>query len=168
MTSKGILFFIFLVGLISCNKTKTFEPTIENSIYDSAKLLSKQQADSVFGIIKDLNKNVGSQMAVITIHNLNGQKIDEYSINQAERLKIGRGKFDDGILLTVAVENREMRIEVGKGLELIIKDEIASRINRLVIAPRFRQGKYGEGIYRGLDSIKYLIEMKRDLVGKRP
>jgi uncharacterized protein len=145
-----------------------FIPTLENSIYDSAKLLSKPQADSVLRLIQELNANIGSQLAVITIDTLNGQEINDYSINQAERLQIGRAAYDDGILLTIAVKNREMRIEVGLGLELIIKDEIASRINRQVIAPEFRKGKCGLGIYKGLDSIKYLIERDRDLVGKRP
>jgi len=145
-----------------------FIPTLENSIYDSAKLLSKPQADSVLRLIQELNANIGSQLAVITIDTLNGQEINDYSINQAERLQIGRADYDDGILLTIAVKNRKMRIEVGLGLELIIKDEIASRINRQVIAPEFRKGKFGLGIYKGLDSVKYLIERDKELVGKRP
>ena len=107
-------------------------------------------------------------MAVITIDTLNGQEIEDFSIKQAERLGIGRPEFDDGILLTIAVKNREIRIEVGVGLELIIKDEIASRINRNVIAPKFRAGKFGLGIYKGLDSIKYLIQRDKYLVGRRP
>jgi uncharacterized protein len=163
--------FLTLVLLTCCsksNKQQVFIPTLENSIYDSAKLLSKPQADSVLRLIQELNANIGSQLAVITIDTLNGQEINDYSINQAERLQIGRAAYDDGILLTIAVKNREMRIEVGLGLELIIKDEIASRINRQVIAPEFRKGKFGLGIYKGLDSIKYLIERDRDLVGKRP
>jgi uncharacterized membrane protein YgcG len=160
------------LSLLTCctksNKKQVFMPTLENSIYDSAKLLSKPQADSILRLIQVLNADIGSQLAVITIDTLNGQEINDYSINQAERLQIGRTDYDDGILLTIAVKNRKMRIEVGRGLELIIKDEIASRINRQVIAPEFRKRKFGLGIYKGLDSIKYLIERDRELVGKRP
>jgi uncharacterized membrane protein YgcG len=107
-------------------------------------------------------------MVVITIDALNGQTINEYSIQQAERLKIGRKNYNDGILFTAALGDREMRIEVGYGLELIIKDEIAARINRNIIAPKFRERKFGLGIYKGLDSIKYLIETNKSLVGKSP
>lgn len=159
--------FVLFLGLVSCSNLEKFRPTIENTIYDSAKLLSKVQTDSIFELINNLNKKVGSQMAVITIDTLNGQRINDYSLRQAERLKIGRPSFDDGILLTVAVKNREMRIEVGYGLELIIKDEIAALINRQIIAPRFRKGKYGLGIYKGLGSIRFLIENNRGLIGKR-
>ncbi len=160
---------VFYVLSTSCNKRpEIYNPTIESSIYDSARLLNKDQIDSVFKIISELNSKTGSQIVLITIDDLNGQKIEDYSLDQAERLRIGRAKYADGILFTVAIKNREMRIEVGYGLELIIKDEIASRINRQVVAPKFREGKFGLGIYKGLDSIKYLIERDKDLIGKRP
>jgi uncharacterized membrane protein YgcG len=107
-------------------------------------------------------------MAVIIIDTLNGQEITDYSINQAIELGVGRVGYSDGIVLTIALKNREMRLEVGRGLELIIKDEIATRIILEVIAPQFRQGKYGLGIYNGLDSVKFLIEKNKALVGERP
>jgi uncharacterized membrane protein YgcG len=162
------LFTFIILGLLSCHRPERFRPTINNTIYDSVGLLTKQQTDSIFGLIKELNDNVGSQIAVIIIDSLKGQQINEYSIRQAERLGVGRESYKDGILFTASLKERQMRIEVGYGLELIIKDEIASRINRQVIAPKFRDGNYGLGIYLGLDSIKSLIERNRELVGKSP
>ncbi len=107
-------------------------------------------------------------MAVITIDTLKGQRIEDYSLNQAEKLGIGRQGYNDGILLTIAVKNRQVRLEVGRGLELIIKDEIASKINRQVIIPQLKQRKYGLGIFKGLDSVRLLIERNKELVVKRP
>jgi uncharacterized protein len=60
-----------------------------------------------------------------------------------------------------------MRIEVGYGLEKILKDEIAERICREIMTPKFRQGKYGQGIYLGVVDIKELIEQNKDLVGQK-
>lgn len=162
------LFPIIALGLIACNKAPRFQPTIANSIYDSAAMLTEQEKDIIFRLIKELNDDVGSQMAVITIDTLNGRTIEEYSIYQAERLQIGREKQLDGILFTIARKNRELRIEVGIGLELIIKDEIAARVVRDVVVPKFKVGKFGTGIYMGLDSIGKLIRRNRELVGKFP
>jgi len=162
------LFAFMILGLLSCHRPERFQPTINNTIYDSAGLLTKQQTDSIFGLIQELNDNIGSQIVVIIIDSLKGQEINDYSIRQTEKLDVGRESYKDGILFTASLKERQMRIEVGYGLELIIKDEIASQINRQVIAPKFRDGKYGLGIYLGLDSIKYLIEKNRDLVGKFP
>lgn len=61
-----------------------------------------------------------------------------------------------------------MRIEVGIGLENIIRDELASDINQNVMAPEFRKGNYGLGIYRGVDNIKRLIELNKERVGETP
>ncbi len=165
---KGVFLVIIFVGFISCYGPKEFKVTKSNSIYDSVGLLTNQQTDSIFHLIHDLNSKVGSQMVVIIIDSLNGQEINNYANREFNRLKIGREKYDDGILFVMALRNRQMRIEVGYGLELIIKDEIASRINRNIVAPDFRLGEYGRGVYKGLDSIKYLIEKNRYLIGKKP
>ncbi|MFN7610821.1 MAG: TPM domain-containing protein, partial [bacterium] len=57
---------------------------------------------------------------------------------------------------------------VGSGLELILKDEIVAKIIREIIAPEFRNQKYGRGIYLGIDNLKNLIESNKNLIGKRP
>ncbi len=171
MNKSRYPFYLFLVLLAtsSCVESKRpHEVSIDHRIFDSARLLSKAQKDSIFQQIIALEKNIGSQIGIITLDTLVGQSINEYSFRQAEKLKFGRAKFDDGILITVVIKNRQMRIEVGYGLEKIIKDEIASRINRNVIAPRFREGRYGKGLYNAVDSIKSLIEIHKELVGQRP
>jgi uncharacterized membrane protein YgcG len=154
---------------ISCTESKkSSEISMDDRIFDSARLLTPIQKDSIFQLIKSLEKNIGSQIGIITLDTLFGQSINEYSIGQAEKLRFGRAKFNDGVLITVVTKNRQMRIEVGSGLEKIIKDEIASGINRNVIAPKFRESKFGRGIYLGVDSIKSLIEKHKELVGANP
>src|SRR5215813_8095159 len=46
-----------------------------------------------------------------------------------------------------------MRIYVGYGLEGALPDVISKRIIEDVIAPRFREGHYGEGLTAGTDAI---------------
>jgi len=150
------------------NKITVHEVKKEHRIMDEADLLTSQQEDSIFTIIQDLEKNIGSQIAVLTVVSLNGEKIEERSLQTAEKMGLGRAKYDDGILVMVAVDDRQMRIEVGYGLEKIIKDEIAARINREVMAPRFSKGDYFNGIKEGVEKIKNLIEENGHLVGERP
>lgn len=160
---KQILFVVLLI-FISCGDTKL---TKEMRIYDEANLLTDAQEDSIFTLIQNLDSEIGSQIAVVTIDTLIGTSINEYSMKKAEQLRLGRKEQNDGLLITLAVKNREMRIEVGYGLEGIIKDEIAGRINREVMAPHFRKGKFGLGVYKGIDSIRFLIERDKALVGKK-
>ena len=71
----------------------------------------------------------------------------------ATKNKIGTEKFDNGILLLIAKEDKELRIEVGYGLEGAVPDAIASSIIRNVIRPQFRNDEYYLGISEGINSI---------------
>ena len=51
------------------------------------------------------------------------------------------------MLVTVAVEDRAVRIEVGGGLEGGLTDVQSSRIIRGTIVPAFRAGRFGDGLY---------------------
>ncbi len=87
------------------------------------------------------------QLQFLIVRSLEGEPIEDYSIRVAEAWKIGTKGNDNGVLVTVAVEDRAVRIEVGGGLEGGLTDAQASRIIRGTIAPAFREGRYGQGLY---------------------
>lgn len=161
---------IFMVLMVSCNtnkKTET-ESQIENRIIDNSYLLTQPQRDSILAIIDKLDESIGSQIAILTIDTLGGEKLEEFSLRMAGKLRLGRPIHNDGLLVTVVTMERKIRIEVGTGLENIIKDEIAARIIREDMAPLFRQQKYGQGIYLAVDKISKLIIENKELVGTPP
>jgi uncharacterized protein len=55
--------------------------------------------------------------------------------------------------LFVVMNDRKLRIEVGYGLEGALPDALAGQIIRKEITPKFKQGKYYEGIDAGVDAI---------------
>ncbi len=157
-----------LVLAISCNNEKdkkTFET--RECIFDHARLLTVQQKDSLSALIRGLEKTIGSQIAILTIESLNGESINEFSLRTFEKLHLGRAKFDDGLLITVALYDKKTRIEVGYGLEKIIRDEIAARILREDMAPKFREADYSGGLKITIQKIIKLIEDNQELVGQR-
>jgi uncharacterized membrane protein YgcG len=165
-----ISIFIILVLTFSCDNKKSSAHTIVigDRIFDKADLLTTVQEDSVFSLIKSLESEVGSQIGVLTIDTLGGQKIQELSFRIVDSLRLGRSTHNDGILLTIALKDHAARIDVGTGLENIIKDEIAAQIIRDDMAPNFRDQKFGQGIYRGVDRICKLIRDNKELVGQKP
>src|SRR3546814_7108504 len=62
---------------------------------------------------------------------------------------VGQEGKDNGVLLIVAPEEREVRIEVGYGLEGTLTDAVSSQIIRNEILPRFRRGDMAGGIVAG-------------------
>jgi uncharacterized protein len=165
-----VLVFVILGGLTSCDRKvdqKVSKLVVKSRIFDNADLLTKEQEDDLFRLIQSLENEIGSQIAIMTVVSLEGQPIEEYSLKIFERLGLGRAKFDDGILITVSETDRMMRIEVGYGLEKIVKDEIASRINREEMAPRFKENDYAGGLKKAIEKIITLIKNNKELVGQR-
>src|SRR5688572_28504201 len=106
-------------------------------VTDSASMLTDEQQSKLVEQLKNLETNIGSQMAILTIESLHGEKIEDYSLRTASNWGLGRKNYNDGILITVALRDQQVRIEVGSGLEKIITDEIAAQIIREEMIPNF-------------------------------
>jgi uncharacterized membrane protein YgcG len=159
---------IFLIALSCATNRPEEKISIEHRIQDNANLLSADQEDSIFALIQKVDSEVGSQIAVYTIDSLGDQKLEEVSLNKASTMGLGRATHNDGILITIAVKDRMVRIEVGTGLENVIKGEVADQVIREEIAPRFREKRFGLGIYNAIDMMSSLISGNKELVGVEP
>nr|WP_262493214.1 TPM domain-containing protein [Maribacter antarcticus] len=59
---------------------------------------------------------------------------------------LGQKGKDNGLLILFSELDREVRIEVGYGLEPYITDAVASRIIRNTMIPKFKEELYYDGI----------------------
>jgi uncharacterized protein len=66
---------------------------------------------------------------------------------------IGQKGKDNGLLVLLAVDDRQVWIEVGYDLEGVITDGFAGETSRRVMAPYFRQGEYGRGLLAGTSRV---------------
>ena len=78
--------------------------------------------------------------------------IEEYANRLFADWGIGKKQKDNGVLLLVAPNEREVRIEVGYGLEGTIPDGLAGDIIRAQIIPQFKANNFPKGIGSGLDA----------------
>lgn len=104
-----------------------------------------------------LRKEKGSEIAVLIVRSTRPEEIEQFSFRVADSWKLGRKGIDDGVLLLVAVTDRTVRIEVGRGLEGDIPDVKAFRIIEEIIIPRFKQGDLPGGIQAGVRALDGLI-----------
>ena len=81
---------------------------------------------------------------------LQGLPIEEYGYQLGRHWGIGQAGKDNGALLIVAPEEREVRIEVGYGLEGELTDAQSRTIIETRILPHFRQGDFAAGIKAGV------------------
>ena len=95
----------------------------------------------------------GAQVVVVTLPTLKGYPIEYYGYQLGRHWGIGQKGKNNGVLLIVDAGERQMRIEVGYGLEGTLTDAQSFQIIHNVITPRFRKGDYAGGITAGADAI---------------
>lgn len=125
-------------------------PRLVGPVVDQAGVLKPaevERLDSLSRAALAAEGGQGPQIAFLIVPSLEGEPIEDYSIRVAEAWKLGTAQKDNGLLFVVSVQDRKMRIEVGGGLEGDITDAQSSRIIREILAPAFRQNRYGDGLY---------------------
>jgi uncharacterized protein len=114
-------------------------------VMDFAGVLSQQTRDQITALCTELQQKTGAQIAVVTIQSLNGRPIEDYSIDLATRLGIGPKSTNEGVLILLATEDHNYRIEVGYGLEPILPDGKVGGFGREAV-PYLRQKNYDAAI----------------------
>jgi len=115
-------------------------------VNDFAGIIAPEQQQRLENIISELEKKTTAQIAVVTVLSTKPETIEQYAVRLFEKWKIGTKGKDNGILLLVSVGDREVRIEVGYGLESVLTDALSKLIIERYMIPYFRQGQYSQGI----------------------
>ncbi|HSD97690.1 MAG TPA: YgcG family protein [Sulfuricaulis sp.] len=133
-------------------------PPLKARITDLTGTLSPSQRDTLERELQAFESRKGSQIAVLIVPTTQPEAIEQYSLRVAEAWKLGRKGIDDGVLLLVAKDDRELRIEVGYGLEGVIPDAVAKRVVSEIIIPFFKQGDFYGGIHAGVARLIRLVD----------
>ncbi len=168
---KVLVIFTFILLILPVFALEV--PPLNNPVTDQANIISSQEEQALNQYLNQLNSQYGIQMAVLTIPSLEGESLEMYSIQVVDEWKLGSADKDNGALLLVAYNEREIRIEVGYGLEAVLTDALSGQIIRQIIAPYFQQGDFGTGIIAGIqvmsqtavgDAVGYIDESTKTQV----
>ena len=143
-----------LCGLILANVCFALTlPKYIGYVNDFANILTPEAKTTLSDKLATFEKQTSNEIVVVTIPSLQGTTIEDFAVKLFENWKIGKKTKDNGLLLLVAPNEREVRIEVGYGLEPVVNDAKAGRIIRSIIIPEFKKGAYANGVLLGMDSI---------------
>jgi uncharacterized protein len=133
-------------------------PKLTARVTDLTGTLTAEQQSMLEEKLSAFEARKGAQVAVLVVPTTQPEEIAQYSIRVVDQWKLGRQRVDDGALLIVAKNDRDLRIEVGKGLEGALTDLTAHRIISETIIPLLRQGDFYGGINAGLDQMIRVID----------
>lgn len=140
------------------SKESSKSPALTGRVVDQAGILSPAVKAELETALAAHENNTTNQVVVVTLESLNGANIEEYSLELGRRWGIGQKGKDNGVLLVVAPNDKQIRIEVGYGLEGILTDALSSNIINYYIIPEFKKGDIENGIKIGTQKIIALLE----------
>lgn len=153
--------------------TRSSAPNVEanklilnNPVVDQANILNPQQKQRLEAQLQGIYRQGLAQAAVVIVPTTDGVPIFDYSLKVAEKWQLGEADTDDGLLILVAVNDRDIYIQSGYGLEGVLPDSALNRIIREDITPLFKQEDYGAGLIAGLSKIQQRLEADPDILAQ--
>lgn len=133
-------------------------PKLERRVTDLTGSIPAAEEARIEQRIRALEQSKGAQIAVLMVDTTEPEAIFDYAMRVAEAWKIGRKGVDDGIVFVIAKGDRKMQILTGPGIQGVVTDAMAKRVIAEIVAPRFREGRFAEGVFNGVDKLAGLVE----------
>ncbi len=108
----------------------------------------------------ELKQRSQIDFAIAIVNTTGGQPITDYSLAVARGWGVGGGTRGDGIVLLIAVDDRQWRIQISRSLERDLPDSVVKEAGETMKAP-FTEGQYGEGVRRCVESLIKTLAAKR-------
>jgi uncharacterized protein len=129
-------------------------PPNDGFVTDTAGILTSSQKTDLDQKLRAYQQQTSNEIAVLIVKTLNGEPIDDVGVQVGRAWGVGTKEKNNGILMLVDLEERQVTIQTGYGLEGAVPDIVAKGVIDTDIVPNFRQGKYFEGISTAIDSLE--------------
>src|SRR5260370_19079173 len=139
-TTMTILAVVCLCSVLRAEPIKQLKPT--GYVNDFAGVIDAESSDAIRSLCEQNDHKAKAQIAVVTIHSLDGADIESYAVDLYKAWGIGPKSDNRGLLILLAVNDHRYRIEVGYGLEPILPDGEGRGFGPEEV-PLLKQDKYG-------------------------
>lgn len=157
--SAGALALVLVLSAAPAAQTL---PKLTAPVNDFAQLIEAGTEQELDRRIRVLERTTRDAVVVVTVETIEPfGSVEEYAVRLFEQAGIGQRDKNNGLLILLAKNERQVRIEVGYDLEEFIPDGYAGDVIRQQMLPSFRQGAFGAGLLAGTTRIINRIAEKR-------
>ena len=133
-------------------------PVSDMLVTDNADMLTEEEETKIEDALYQIYEQTDIEYAIYLAPSLDGKTIEEASLEIGRKLGIGDREDNTGLLIYVALEDREFRMEVGYGLEGVIPDSQAKKIIDCMTS-YFKNENYADGL---LAAVTKTVEILND------
>ncbi len=118
----SLLFALLIFSLPVSAKSDFPKPTDRFFVNDFANVIDSSAEDEIYSRSASLYKQTTAQVVVVTVNTLDGMEPYEYALELGREWGVGSKEDDNGVVVLLAKEEREIYIAVGYGLEGALPD----------------------------------------------
>lgn len=152
-----ILFVLIAIAFFSESVSAQYEippiPSVQTSLYDYVNLLTPSQKTELENKLIRYADSTSTQIVCIIIGSTNGEDISMLGAEWGQKWGIGQKGEGNGIVITLAKDDRKVDINTGYGIEYRITDLMSERIINRIMIPEFKNENYYAGLDKGSDAI---------------
>lgn len=154
MTKYILSISMLLVSFFSVAQTEIPDrPNPPRLVNDYTNTLSRQEQNQLEQKLRDYNDSTSTQVAIMITDSYGDYDPNQYGVKVFDKWKIGQEGKNNGILISVAIEDKKMYINTGYGVEDRITDAASKSIIENYMKPAFRNNNF----YQGLDEATSII-----------
>jgi uncharacterized protein len=152
LSCVAALFLLLVIIAPIAALAQTFPP-LTGRVVDAAGILEPEERAALEAKLKVHEDRTANQVVIASVPSLEDISIEDYANRLFRTWQLGQQKKNNGVLLLIAPKEREVRIEVGYGLEGTLTDALAGLVITKVMMPQFRQNRFAHGIDEGVNAI---------------
>ncbi len=161
--SVALFFLVVSVGFNDLS-AQNFPQSPTGHVNDYANVLNPSQEQQLELKLRAYRDSTSNVIAIAILENLGGVTREYAANNIFNTWRMWEGERQNGVLILVAIEDRQMQIEIGYGLEGAVTDLMAGRIVDQILRPNFRRNDYYGGLNEASSAIMRLAAGEYDAV----
>ncbi|MEG0499586.1 MAG: TPM domain-containing protein [Rikenellaceae bacterium] len=156
------LILLFFASFFTASAQEIPSPLSGRMVNDFAGVLSDREEASLEHQLREFNDSTSTQIAVVTVKDLDGMSISEYATELGHKWGVGTKGKDNGIVILFKPKTADSRgevfIAVGYGLEGAVPDATAKMIVEREIIPYFKENRIGAGFSQAVSTLFSLVK----------
>lgn len=141
----SLSFALIIMTTLMLGSVVMAAPTSDMLVIDNADMLTKEEEQTIENALYQVYKQTDIEYVVYLAPSLDGKTVEEAALEAGRKLGVGDKEDNTGLLIYVALADREFRMEVGYGLEGVIPDSQAKKIIDCMTS-FFKEEKYADGL----------------------
>ena len=132
-------------------------PAVGSLVSNPDGILSETAVQQINSTCLSLYRQTDVELAVVAIQDMNGYEAADFAQRLFMHWGIGDKQRNTGVLILLATDSRDIRIQTGGGVEGLLPDATCDRILGENMVPYLSNDQWDEGLLAGAQAIKEVL-----------